>query len=96
MKDYPFLFTVVPHEDRAFSHHLEVGPLPSYFVFSSVLVSFLRADEELGSSREVLDLFKTKVVKFTCIILKDQYNGDYPLGIYDLPNAIDLCIVPFS
>ena len=41
---------VVPHEDRAFSRHLEVGTFPSNIVFSYVLGPFMRADEELGRS----------------------------------------------
>ena len=50
MKDGPLLFPFVSHEDRAFFCNLEVGPFPSDFVLSSVLVPFLRADEELGRS----------------------------------------------
>ena len=41
MKDGPLLFTFVTHEYRAFSHHLEIGPFYSEFVFSSVLDPFL-------------------------------------------------------
>ena len=48
-------FYVVSHKDRAFSHHLEVGPLPSNFICSSGLGPFLRDDEVLGSSKEVVD-----------------------------------------
>ena len=56
MKDGPLGFTVVPHKDRAFYHQLELGPLPSDFTPSSVSGPFLRADEELGHSREVVDV----------------------------------------
>ena len=70
----PLWFTVVPHEDRAFSHHLEVGPFSSDFILYYDPGPFLRTNEELGRSREVLDLFKSKVVLFTCSILQVQDN----------------------
>ena len=91
----PFLFTVVPHEGIAFSHHLELGPLHYESIFSSVQGPFLRADEELGRSREVVDLFKSEVVKFACVLFQVQDYGAYTIGIYDPPNFIDFCIVPF-
>ena len=50
MKYGPLKFTVVTHKDGAFYHHLEVGTLPSEFLFSSVLGSFIRDDEELEHS----------------------------------------------
>ena len=96
MKDGPLWFSVLPHKDRAVSHHLEVGPFPSNFIFSSVPVPFLRYDEELGSSREVVNLFKIKVVKFTCVVFQVQDDGAYFLGLDDPPNAIEFCIVSFS
>ena len=95
MKDGPLLFTFVTHEYRAFSHHLEIGPFYSEFVFSSVLDPFSRADEGLGRSREVVDLFKSKVLKITCVIFQVQDGGAYLLGIDDPPNYIYFCIVPF-
>ena len=96
MKDGPLVFPVFSHKDRAFSHHLEVGPFPSDFIFSSVPGPFLRSDEELGRSREAVDLFKSKVVKLTCVILQVQYDATYPLGLDYPPNSIDFCIFPFS
>ena len=72
MKDGPLLFPVVLHEDRAFYHHLEVGPLTSNFVLSSSLGPFLRADEELGRSGEVVEFFESKVVNFTHVIFQVQ------------------------
>ena len=95
MKDGPLLFPVVPHEDRAFSHQLEVVPFPSDFVLSSVLGPFLRAGEERGCSSKVVYLFKSKVVEFTCVDFQVQENGAYPLCFYDPPNDIDFCIIPF-
>ena len=95
MKDGPFLFPVIPHKGRAFSHHLDVGPFPSDFFFSSVLGPFMRADENLGRSREVLDLLKSKVVKFSCVVFQVQEDSAYFLGIDDIPNAIGLCIIHF-
>ena len=95
MKGFPLWFPVVPHEDRVFSHHLEVGFFPSEFVFSSIMGPFLRGNEELGSSKEVVDLFEIKVVDLTRVLFQIQDNSEYPLVIYDTPNAIDLCIVLF-
>ena len=88
-------FTLVSHKDREFSHHLEVGPFPSNFVFSSVLSPFLRASEEPGHSGEIVELFESFVVNSTCVIFQVQGDGAYPLGINEPPNAIDLFIVFF-
>ena len=96
MKDGHLQFPVVTHEDRAFAHYLEVGPFPSNFVFSSVLGPFVRADEELGRSGEVVDLFESKVMNLTRVIFHVQEDGVYPLRINDPPNNIDFCIVLFS
>ena len=78
-----------------FYHHLEVGILPSYFLFSFVLGPFMRTDGELGSSREVIYLFRSKVVEFTCVVFQVKEDSDYPLGLDDTPNATYFCIVPF-
>ena len=56
MKYGPLGFPVFPHKDGSFAYHLEVVPFPSYFIFPSVPGTLLRADEELGRSREVLDV----------------------------------------
>ena len=82
--------------DRAFAHHLEVGNFPSDFVFSSVLGPFLRAEEELGHSRKVVERFEGKVVNFTCVIFQIQDNSAYPLGLYEPSNAIEFYIGLFS
>ena len=92
MKDGPLGFPVFPQEDGAFTHHLEVGPFTSDFIFPSAPGQFLRAGEELGSSREVTD--KKKIVEFNFFIFQVQNDGAYPLGIDDPPNAINFCIVP--
>ena len=85
---------VVPHEYKAFSHNLEVGPFPSYFVFPSVPGPFWRADKKLGSSREVVDLFKDNIANFTCVIFQVQDCVTYPLGIDEPPDAIGFYISP--
>ena len=64
-------------------------------MFSSVLGPFLRADEELGRSREVVYLFKNNVVKCNYGVFQVQDGVAYPLGLDDPPNAIDFCIFPF-
>ena len=89
-------FPVVTHEDIAFPHHLEVGPFPSNFVFSSILGPFLRSDEDLRRYRGVVDLFESKVLNFTRFILQVQDNDAYLLGLNDPPNTIYFCIVLFS
>ena len=78
-----------------FAYNLEVGIYPSDFIFYSILDPFLNADEELGLSREVLDLFKNKIVTLTCVVFQVQDKGAYLLGIDDPPDIIYLCIVPF-
>ena len=82
----PLWFTVVPHEDRAFYHHLEVDPFTSDFVFYSVLGPFMRDDEELGRSGEEVDLFESQVVNLNPAIFQIQHYGAYPLGINEPPN----------
>ena len=51
-------FTAVPHKDGAFARHLEVGPFHYEFIFSFIPGPFLRADEKLGHSIEVVDVLK--------------------------------------
>ena len=48
----------------------------------------MRTNEELGRSKEVVDLFKSKVLKFTCVVFQFHNNGAYPLVIDDPPNEI--------
>ena len=55
----------------------------------------MREDEELGGSREVVDLSKIKIVKFNFVIFQVQDDGAYLLGIDDTPNAVECCVVPF-
>ena len=94
MKDVPLWFLVVPLADKLFSYHIEVGPFHFNFIFSSFPGTFLRANEDLGRYMEVVEFFKSKVVKFTCVILQVQDGGEYPFGIYYTPNNIDFFIVP--
>ena len=93
----PLCFPIVPHEDRVFPNHFEVGPFSSKFIFSSAPSPFLRADEEHGCFKEVLDLFKSKIVEFTCVIFQIQDNGAHPLGIDEPPPMpLDYVSSPFS
>ena len=94
MKDGPLGFKIVPHKDRAFYCHLEVGPLPSNFIFPSVPGPFLRDDEEFGRPREVVEHFKNDIIDFTCVIFQIQGGGLYKLGLDDPPNTVDFCITP--
>ena len=86
------VFPVFPQENGAFAHHLEERPLPYNLIFPSVPVPFLRADKELGCSRQVVDIFKDKILKFTCVIFQVQSGGTYSLGLYEPPGAIGVCI----
>ena len=51
MNGVTLIFTVVSHDDTAFSHRLEVGLLTSEFILPSVMGIFLTHDEDLGFSR---------------------------------------------
>ena len=95
MKYVPFCFTIAPNYYRSFSHHLELSLFHSDFIFYSVPGPFLRSDEKLGGSREVVDLLKNNIVKSKCFVFQVQDNGAYPLEIDDPPNAIDFFIAPF-
>ena len=78
-----------------FSHHLDVGPFPSNFIFYYVSCPVLRVAEKLGLSMEVLDFFKNNIIKFQCFFFQVQGKGIYPLGIDDPPYSIDFCVIPF-
>ena len=95
MKYGPLKFTVVPHENKAFSHHLEVDPFPYDFILSSVPGPFLRSDEELGCSRELVDFFLIELMIISCIILEIQYGGGYTLGVVDTPDDVGSCVLPW-
>ena len=58
MKDGTLVLPVVPYEDGSFDYHLEIGTLPSEFIFPSVTGPFLRSDEDLGYPKEVVDILK--------------------------------------
>ena len=64
----PFEFSIVPHKDGAFPHHLEAGPFTSAFILTPILGPFLRNNEELGHPWEVIDILKKYFVDFTCDI----------------------------
>ena len=61
VKDGPLVFIIVLHNDGVFAYHLAVGPLPSNFIFLSVLGSFFRADCDLGHPRAVVDIFLNRL-----------------------------------
>ena len=48
----------------------------------------MRADEELGRSREVVDLFKNIFLVFTYFVFQVQDNGAYLLVLDDIYNSI--------
>ena len=87
MKYGHLVFSVVRHKDGTLAHHLWVGPLLVNFGFHYVTDQFLRADEYLGCTRELLDIFKVEVMKLAFIIFHIQDGGAYPLGFDDPPDA---------
>ena len=34
-------------------------------------------------------------MEFACVVFQVHDDGDYPLGIDNLPNVIEFCIIPF-
>ena len=88
-----FLIYSCSTQGHSIYHHLEVGPFYPKFILSSIPGPFLRDDEELGHYREAVDLLKSKVVKFICIIFQVQYDSAYTLGIDDTPNVIVVCTI---
>ena len=81
-------------QGRNVSHHLEVDSFPSNFILYSAPGPFLMADEELGWSKEIVDIKNIYIVEFTCVIFQVQDVGTYPLGIDDPLDSIDFCILP--
>ena len=53
------------------------------------------ADEELWYSREVVDVLKDNIVKFTCVIFQVQDVGEYPRGIDETPMPLTSVSSPF-
>ena len=80
MKDGPSIFPIVPHQDETLSYHLEAGYLPDKSFLLSVIGNFLRTDEELGWSREVVDILNFECVNFAIIVFKFQDYCAYTLG----------------
>ena len=95
MKYGPLWFPVVPHKDREFPHNLEVGTFPSDFIFPSLPGPFLRADEDLGCTREIIYLLKNKILEFTCVLFQVQDNGSYCLGLDDPQMLLNSVSYPF-
>ena len=72
MQDGPSRFKLVPHQDAMINHQLEVGSLPTDYVFNSATGPFLRANEELGCSREVVEFFKFELANLPIAVFKLQ------------------------
>ena len=87
-------FTIVPHKDGARAHHLEVVLSPAHFGSPSVSGPFIRADEDLGRPREVVDIIEVYIVDFFCIVFQVQYNSAYPLVLDETPDADYVHILP--
>ena len=56
MNDGHLEFTFVPHQYGELSHHFEKGPLMVNLIFYSVMIPFVGTDEELGCTREVVEI----------------------------------------
>ena len=50
----------------------------------------MRADENPGFPREVVDILDIEFMYLDCIILQVKDNGTYSLGFGDTPDYIDL------
>ena len=94
MRYGPLGFIIVTHKDEALSHHLEVGPFPDNFGFTSIPGKFLRYHEALGHPRKVVDIFEIDIVNFSCIFFQAHYDVAYTIGFGDPPDAAKLCISP--
>ena len=75
-----------------FFYRLEVGPFPSDFISCP----FLRSDEEIGRSIEVVDLFKSKSVNFTCVVFQVQDSSACPLRFMIPAMPLTSVSSPFS
>ena len=80
------MFPLVPHKDVVNCHHLEVGPFPANFGFLSVPGPFMRAYEEHGFSREVVDILYINVVNFHVLSSRSRMMLPMPLVL----------IIPFT
>ena len=94
MKDGPLGFTIFPHRDGVFDHHFKVGPFPSDLTKPYSPGPLLKADEELGRPRELVDIKKNMIVDFICVTFQVQGGDAYPLGLDDLLDSVDLCNAP--
>ena len=74
-------------------HKIEVGTLLSNFSLPSVTRPFLREDEEIGCTRNLLDMLKIDFMKRAWIVLQAQDDGAYPLGFDDPSDAVPLSVV---
>ena len=92
--DSPLWFTVVPHKDVALAHHLEVGTFHANYDFPSVPGPFMRTGEDLGHSREVVEIFEIDIMNSACVVFQVQDDGAYPTGFDDSPGAVGLCLPP--
>ena len=86
-------FKGVPHTYIALVNYLEVCTLTSNFGLRYVLEPLMRADEELGQPREILDSFEIKILNFASLVFQVQYNGAYPMGFGEPFVANDIYFV---
>ena len=84
-------FTVVPHQDGALSYHLEEGSLIYKSIFYSTTRPFMGTYEELGCTREVVEMFQMSFCGFSVVVLKFKWNCDYT-HVFDQHNdTIEIC-----
>ena len=79
-----------------FAHHLELGPSPSDFIFPSILGPFLRSEEEIGNSRELVDI--KKMILWILSVLSSRSRTAVPITLVLISPPIPLNYVssPFS
>ena len=81
MNDGPLRFSVIPNKDEACLHPLELGSFPVNYGLPSVLGPFLRAGEELGCPREVVDIFDIEIINFYVLYYRSRTIVPIPRGL---------------
>ena len=72
-----------------------MGPFLDNFGFPSFTGLFMRDDDYLGWSIEVVDILKLEIMNLDYIIIQVQYDINYPLGFGEPTNSVDLCVFPW-
>ena len=96
MKYDPLGFPIVLHEEVAFYNHLEVCSFPYSLILPYVPGPFSRSDGELGCSREVVDVFKTRSQSLPMSYYRSRITVPTPLVLAIPPMPLNSISPPFS